>query len=807
KLEGKCRPDAPVHMMDIHMEKGMHCTDCHFYQDSHGDTKLYGEVRAAIEIQCIDCHGTSSESLVEKVEKQIKTGQPVKLPTSGPAAKEGGMNLLSLKTTFDTPRFEVLREPGKEPKLIQRSTVEPDLYWEIVQTADTVRPDNEHYNPRSHAAKSVRMGDDGKVEWGGTSEDDLLKCAHSNQNMSCIACHSSWNPSCFGCHLPQRANIKSPELHNTGDVTRNRTSYNFQTLRDDVFMLARDGNVTGNRIGPARSSCAIHVTSYNANREAIYTQQQTISGDGMSGIAFSTNVPHTVRGGAGWENEADPNHSGIYETKSCTDCHLSGKEDNNAVMAQLLMQGTGYTNFIGKYCYVAAGEHGFEAVVVSETTEPQAVIGSSLHRMAYPENYKEHVEHERKLEHSHEHPGRDIIEAISLKFRKPEILDLQHRGEYMYAACGEGGLRVFDIAFIDHKAFSERITSAPVSPVGQRFYVRSKFATGVAAPTTIAPDPTRVQDPSNDESAVHGMYAYIYVTDREEGLILVGAGTLLDGNPLNNFLERELTFNPDGILDGAESISIVGTYAYICAHEGLVVVDISDPKCPKVTSVIGHEELEHPHAVAVQFQYGFVTDHHGVKVLDTSDLAHPHVVHEVPLEDAHGIYLARTYAYVAAGKNGLAILDIENPHEAHVDQIYDANGCINDAHDVQLGITNVSQFAYLADGKNGLRVIQLTSPEVPGNDGFSPRPKPFLVSTYKLPKDGHALAVSRGMDRDRAVDESGNQIAVFGRIGARPLNKEETEKMYKTKDGHHWHTSDNVFDPKYFRFPEHLKPQ
>ena len=201
------------------------------------------------------------------------------------------------------------------------------------------------------------------------------------------------------------------------------------------------------------------------------------------------------------------------------------------------------------------------------------------------------------------------------------------------------------------------------------------------------------------------MYAYIYVTDKEEGLILVGAGTLLDGNPLNNYLERALTFNPNGILKGAESISIVGTYAYICCKAGLVVVDLDDPTCPQVTSVIGHEQLHHPHSVAVQFRYGFVTDHEGVKVLDTSDLAHPHVVHHVDLPDAHGIYVARTYAYVAAGKHGLAILNIENPLHAHIDQMYNANGCINDAHDVQLGITNVSQFAYVADGKNGLRVI------------------------------------------------------------------------------------------------------
>jgi hypothetical protein len=38
--------------------------------------------------------------------------------------------------------------------------------------------------------------------------------------------------------------------------------------------------------------------------------------------------------------------------------------------------------------------------------------------------------------------------------------------------------------------------------------------------------------------------------------------------------------------------------------------------------------------------------------------------------------------------------------------------------------------------------------------------------------------VSRGIDRDRAVDESGNQLAVFGRRGARPLNREEAEQLY-----------------------------
>jgi len=794
RMHGKQRDGVPVHLMDIHLEKGMHCVDCHFNQDNHGNTKLYGEVRAAIEIQCIDCHGT--------------VDQRARLTTSGPAAGNGGFNLREYRTPWGKPRFE-----NRGDAIIQHSMVDENMEWEVVQTADTVDPANRHYNVRSQMAKTMRTvdGDNGesKLEWGDGLPGQHY--AHANENMSCIACHSAWNPSCFGCHLPQKANKKMPQLHNDGDVTRNYVAYNFQTLRDDVFMLAHDGTVTGNRIGPARSSCAIHVGSYNNNRESIYVQQQTISGDGMAGIAFSTNVPHTVRGGPPAEYRDRPEFygqtigakGGTTETKTCTDCHVSKDNDNNAIMAQLLMQGTNFVNFIGKYCWVACGEHGLQAVEVTEREEPQAVIGSTLHEVAYPDNFREFVEKGRVLEHAEEHPGKDISEQILHPLQKPEVLQVQARGEYLYAACGAGGFRVFDIAFIDDKGFSERVTTAPVSPIGQKFYVPTKYCTGVATPSTIAPDPTRIQHPENQESAINGIYAYLYVVDKYEGLILVGAGTLLDGNPLNNFLKRELTFNPDGILNGARGITIAGHFAYICCDAGLVVVDLEDPKCPHVTDVIGADILHCPEAVQVQFRYGFVCDAEGVKVLDVTDLAHPKPISYLPLPEAHNIYLARTYAYVAGGRAGLIILDIMNPEEARVDQIFDGGGCINDLHDVKLGITNASEFAYLADGCNGMRVVQLTSPETPGSAGYSPRPVPVLIATHPIGKGGAALAISKGVDRDRAVDESGNQIAVFGRVGARPMNLEEQQRMYLHK-GRVWKVSDDPFDAEIYRW--HLPP-
>src|SRR5262249_4843634 len=87
----RTRDGTPVHLLDIHMEKGMHCVDCHFSQDVHGSNRLHMEVRAAAEIQCIDCHGTATRYAT------LKTSGPASY-TSAPNG--GGRNLLALKTPF-----------------------------------------------------------------------------------------------------------------------------------------------------------------------------------------------------------------------------------------------------------------------------------------------------------------------------------------------------------------------------------------------------------------------------------------------------------------------------------------------------------------------------------------------------------------------------------------------------------------------------------------------------------------------------------------------------------------------------------
>jgi LVIVD repeat-containing protein len=740
------RAGMPVHLKDIHLERGMHCVDCHFSQDNHGNGNLYGETRNSVEIACIDCHGTISARAT--------------LKTSGPAAPEGGTDLTgaTFSTPFGDPQFS-----RRGPRLTQRSMVTEGVSWEIPQVIDTITPGNPRYSERSRLAKTIQK--DGRT-WGGPAAEDRL--AHADSRMTCYSCHSSWMTSCFGCHLAQTANQKKPMLHYEGLTTKNWTSYNFQVLRDDVFMLGKDGTVTGNRIAPVRSSSAVVVSSQDLNRQWVYFQQQTISAEGYAGQAFNTHVPHTVRG---------------KETKYCTDCHVSANGDNNAVLAQLLLQGTNFVNFFGRFVYVGTGRGGLEAVAVGERDEPQAVIGSDLHKYAYPREYEEFVKNGRRLTEADHHGSSNA-------------LSVQQRGEYVYIADGSGGFRVFDIAQLNQKGFSEKIVTAPVSPFGQDTSVKTKYATAVASPTTLGVDPVRVRKPENEEQPIHPMYAYIYITDREEGLVLSTAFTLLDGNPSNNFLKRAATFNPDGILKGAVNLTLAGHYAYILCDRGLVIVDLDDPLKPKVVGEVGAPSIRQPKAVAVQFRYAFVTDADGLKVVDITFPDKPRFVAgaAVPIREAQGIYVARTYAYVAAGSQGLVIVDVERPEQPKIDQTFNASGALNDSRDVKIGMTNASVFAYVADGKNGLQVLQLMSSNGPGNGsfGFSPRPSPQLIATYKT--DEPALSISKGLDRDRAVDETGHQVAVFGRRGARPFNLDEMRRMY-VRNGQVWTVNDQPPGP------------
>ena len=235
-----------VHMSSIHLDNGMHCVDCHFAQDSHGNGHIYGEAAAAVEIDCKDCHGTAQ-------------AYP-NLLTSGPAALAGDARTdleLLPRTQNGRRRFEWVGG-----KLIQRSALDPDLEWEVSLVRDSVNPEHDQYNEK--AARAKLMSRNVATQAWGPAIDNL---AHSDDNMECYTCHTSWTPSCGGCHLPIEANAKTDRHHYQGGASRNFATYNPQVSRDQMFLLGRRGLAKGGKIAPVRSSSALVLSSTNANRE------------------------------------------------------------------------------------------------------------------------------------------------------------------------------------------------------------------------------------------------------------------------------------------------------------------------------------------------------------------------------------------------------------------------------------------------------------------------------------------------------------------------------------------------------------
>src|SRR4030095_7983599 len=112
-----------VRLMDVHLEKGMECIDCHFYQDLHGDGNIYTRNWDTIEIECQDCHGTA---------KKLGT-----LITSGP----NGGNDLTQSFNENGERFLEILQDGSR---IQRSRVRDGLSWRIPQVKESINQGSPH---------------------------------------------------------------------------------------------------------------------------------------------------------------------------------------------------------------------------------------------------------------------------------------------------------------------------------------------------------------------------------------------------------------------------------------------------------------------------------------------------------------------------------------------------------------------------------------------------------------------------------------------------------------------------------------
>lgn len=231
---------------DVHYEEhGMTCIDCHTKSDLHGDGNIYSKKFEAVEIECIDCHGTAE-------------------------------SYSNLKTSWGNP-LENLTRRGSEVILTTKMDGREIV---VSQTKDVVR--------EGSLMAQTSMGIPG----------------HLN-NMECFSCHARWAPQCYGCHVQQDLGEKSRDMITTkipediskaglrkyrGDTTfRWRESRSYLRWENPTLGINAEGKVS-----PFIPGCQAIFTQIGPDGEVRMDRKIFTTYDGLSGFSHNPVQPHTI---------------------------------------------------------------------------------------------------------------------------------------------------------------------------------------------------------------------------------------------------------------------------------------------------------------------------------------------------------------------------------------------------------------------------------------------------------------------------------------------------------------------------------
>lgn len=345
--------NGSTRQMDVHFERGMHCIDCHFMQDVHGDGNVYSTNWDAIEIECEDCHGANNKT---------------NFLTSGP---NGGNDMRIPVNENLEPYFE-----ERNGQVIQRSRVNTGLEWVVPQTIDASAASpyaREAHDPEYHIAEPGE---------GSTFDGEQGQSLITRAKVECATCHNGFLTNCLNCHIDidvgnkQRKLVTvdpgNPDASLTIEASageneiwlrnrHNRGHINFQLLGllRSTFSMGVSSLSEKGRLGLFRSSMQVAASVTDGNGDSLrdqlpFTTFQTLEGNSgrmnaaTSGVAMNQTMAHTVR----------PD-----EARGCEMCHSlvnnQGQTRNEHLMAYAFGVGTGSIPVLGDWA-MTAGTGGIE---------------------------------------------------------------------------------------------------------------------------------------------------------------------------------------------------------------------------------------------------------------------------------------------------------------------------------------------------------------------------------------------------------------------------------------------------------------
>lgn len=148
--------------------------------------------------------------------------------------------------------------------------------------------------------------------------------------------------------------------------------------------------------------------------------------------------------------------------------------------------------------------------------------------------------------------------------------------------------------------------------------------------------------------------------------------------------------------------------AYVSyGSEGLHIVDVSNIRNPQLLSVYDYPG-EIVDAFILNQQIFALFSNSSLRIIDVVDPIHPILRGSIPLPYHTYNVVVDNYniAYIAAGENGLKIINVTDTSSLYIIETYDSIGEIKD-------VKIKNNLAYLADGSNGFLTLNISNRENP----------------------------------------------------------------------------------------------
>ena len=261
---------------------------------------------------------------------------------------------------------------------------------------------------------------------------------------------------------------------------------------------------------------------------------------------------------------------------------------------------------------------------------------------------------------------------------------------------------------------------------------------GAANEVTLTLEGITADELPNHAKDVYVFENYAYVADSVNGLVIVDISDPKNPITIGNYPSR---IGEYGSVAMAMGVAVSGNYAYVANwYDDIYIIDISDRKNPMLVTT--YETNQITHDVTISGDYAFISRFdEGVDIVNISDPTNPRFISNFNYGWASNVAILQNYAYVADTFRVtiVDISDLANP------LFVGSSEMERDAADIEVS----GKYAYVADAENGLVILNISNPTIPTIVGHFDTSAAWGIALFE-----NYVLISDGLDGIIAIDVS-----------------------------------------------------